>query len=233
MASRLVFEKNIHKVDYITMYSVTVTNNSGSHLGVAIFVTNASPGGVMSLVWQQKIINNNGHYTFTWNPVDFGLGWGSATREYDARIQFTSGEPPKAVFPDVKGGADSVSVRYLNGSFLSDEPYYANMIAGQLKITTDRSFDIKDSAKMYLALFINKSPAIITKGKPNSRFDFNSSCLSYYLTATDLPPGLSLPDMDLNTDFIGISTPTLIHFTKGNEILNYTLDPSLSFIEKP
>lgn len=222
----------------IVAYSVQVINNSGAAQYIAIFLADASGGNESSLVWMVNGTNNGGGVSFSWDPTDFRLGWGSTPQPLDTNVLFTTGQPPVAVFPSTLGGYNVLPVQHNQYGFSSGNPYNKSSIFNKLEITTDSSFTVSDAANMAVALYVEQYPALAMQGAPNTFYYFDVAQISWYLTVTDFAQGVALPRMSnsSNSRFFSVSgssmsTPVKIAFGSGSTDLKYMLNGNLNFLQ--
>lgn len=214
-------------------YSVSVINKSGRQQSVAVFVADSSDNSGFSLVWWLHLINNNGNAKFEWDENDYGLGWGNTSDPIDIGVQFTSGQDPTPVFPNVVDGKNVLPISYNSAGFFSGEPYLDNKTFGKLEISTDSSFTVSNTLTMSVALYINKLPTIIMQGNPNMSYYFLIHKLSYYLVVTNFKQDTVLPTMGLLSSYSAfegsMGQPVKIAFGPEVKNLTYTLDSTLNF----
>lgn len=218
------------------MKSVSVTNCSGIGQNTALFINDASGGGVYSLVWQSASVNNEVCYIFTWDENAFGLGWGNTTRPIDVGVLFTSGQAPASVEPNVAGGSNALPVQYNQAGFYSGAPFFDGQTDTNLEIITDKSFTVDNAATMNVALYLSGNPSLVMKGMPNTSYIYDTSQISYYLTVTNLKTGFTLPELNLlparstaTPASISVSTPKKIVFAPQATSASYTLTNTLVF----
>jgi rhizosphere induced protein len=235
----LVFQVSFILEGYpIVAYSVQVVNNSGAAQYIAIFLVDASGGNEFSLVWMVNGANNGGGVSFSWDPTDFRLGWGSTPQPLSTNVLFTSGQPATAVFPATVGGYNVLPVLHNQYGFSSGNPYNKSSIYNKLEIITDSSFTVSDANNMAVALYVEQYPALAMQGAPNTIYYFDTAQISYYLTVTDFALGVALPQMSnsLNNRRFSVSgssmsTPVKIAFGPGSTDLKYILNGNLNFLQ--
>lgn len=120
------------------------------------------------------------------------------------------------------------------GAFNASAPYHDHYLNGLLAIKTDTSFTVNQSMTLSVALYLDKTPALIMQARPNSLYEFDVSRMSYYLMVTDIIPGTVIPrlQLPLRNRFcnVSISGVTKIEFLPGVTELKFRLNRTLQFI---
>lgn len=217
--------------------SLTVNNQSGATQTVAVFQV-SSPSSGLSLVWQIHTINDNSNYEFTWK-TNWGLGWGTTSIPFGTGSLYQSSQLiPQPVQPNQANGNNELLITYANSNFSSTGPTYNQQLqSGVMQIITDTSFTVGDSLNMIVAVYMDDKPILVSQGKPNYQYQFNTN-INYYLTVTDYNEGQVMPSLaSLNINMIrniAISTgmswssPTKVDFNNQTKA-TYNLDSILTF----
>lgn len=204
-------------------YSVSVKNESGCDVQVAIYQDYPNIKG-LPLIWLLQSINNGNKNTYSWG-IDWALNWGTSNQPLAPGVLWNSGGLMQKMNPTASGGKNSMGVTYLNNQFkTSPEAYYdPEVSSGSMMVQTDKTFTTKDSAAMSLAVYMNSKPAFAMQGRPNGNYMFDTHP-TYWICTTDSKQGVAVSGKY-------VSQPKQIVFRDGITALNFTLNDTLEFIE--
>ncbi|NYU08315.1 hypothetical protein A8O28_04780 [Enterobacteriaceae bacterium CCUG 67584] len=215
-------------------YALTLVNQSGAPQKIALLLTDPDDISLFTLVWFHKVINDEGVEVFSWEPDAFGLGWGHTPGPVDNNMPFRSGALPVAVNPWAMDANNTISLSWKREGFCTSAPYRENFLNGLLAVKTDTTFTVNQSMTMNVALYLDKTPALLMQGRPNSLYEFDVSRLSYFIMVTDNLPGSVIPRLQFpsHNNFHNASAGgmTKIEFTPGITDLKYKLNRTLQFI---
>lgn len=207
----------------MSTYSLQVTNNSGATQNIAVYQQYPDLVGGLPLVWFSKSVPDGNNTTFTWS-IDWALNWGTTPQTLAPGVQWTSGGPLQNMDPTTTGGNNSMGITY-SGSEFQTEPLAFNnpsVSSGDMLITTDTSFTVKQASLMSIAVYMNSLPAFAVQGEPNGKFLFQTHP-TYWLCTTSANQGVAVSE-----EFV--SSPTEFVFNPGITSLSYTLNAELQFL---
>lgn len=227
------------------MYSLTIKNQSGAKQTVSLFQTSLlNPS--FSVVWLQQLIFDQATCYFKWDANKFALGFGELNTLLTVGTQYTN-TYYTAVYPQQSQGKNQLEIGYEANSFFQTSLFNnPNLEIGDLQITTNTSFTVKQSLNFAVGMYMDGKPILIAQGAPNTAYQFyTNNC--YYLTISNYPIGSVLPPIEqitTNNFLLGsmttnvkkrtiitqsMSKPILIDISKEQPNLSFTINENLIF----
>lgn len=189
--------------------------------------------GLFPLVMLNHIIDNGNNHTFHWKKV-WGLGWGLSPQRIESGVMYRPGGAVTTVQPNQANGHNEIIISWDRDNFTSSPGYYnRHLKLGDMRIKTDKSFTVKDSYLMSVAVYMFKKPILVMRGQPNTVYLFNTDT-SYYLTVTNAKEKTALPYCNTGNSKVygyglSMSCPTKVYFPISDNEATYKLTQSLTF----
>lgn len=203
-------------------YTISVTNNSGESVQVAIYQTYPDIDG-LPLVWLLQQIPDGNTNSLSWE-INWALNWGTTPQQLIPGVQWTSGGPVQNMDPTGSSGNNAMGITFQNGQFVtSPTAFYDKTVQpGNMQVATDGSFTVKDSRAMSLAVYTNSLAAFVMAGQPNGTYLFETHP-TYWICTTQHKQGVTVSGTF-------VTNPLEMQFTAGTTTLNYVLDDTLTFV---
>ncbi len=207
----------------MSTYSLKVTNKSGAQQNIAVYQQYPDLVTGLPLVWFTKSVPDGNDTTFTWS-INWALNWGTTSQPLAPNVQWTSGGPLQNMDPTTTGGNNSMGITYTGSEFSTSPLAYPNpqVALGDMLVTTDKTFTVKQASLMSISVYMNSLPAFAVQGEPNGKFLFQTHP-TYWLCTSSAKQSVAISE-----EFV--SSPTQFVFDPGVTSLSYTLNAELEFV---